>query len=529
MFQFGIDRLLEDPSAIAGRRVGLLSHPAGVTSSLEPSWKALARLPGMRLVRLFGPEHGIDGGAQDMASVMDSIHPETGLPVRSLYGSSIASLSPAPEDLRDLDVLVCDLQDVGSRYYTFVWTVCIAIEACARAGVRVIVCDRPNPLGGEREGEPQHPDLLSFVGWYPVPVRHGRTIGEIALLYRAERGLDVDLTVVPMKGWGRSTGWPDAAAWIAPSPNMPTLETARVYPGACLVEATNLSEGRGTTRPFEQIGAPFLDAEGLADRLNGAGLPGVRFRPVHFLPTFHKFAAEICHGVFQHVFDFESYRPFETGLRLLSACREIAPEAFRWRAQPYEFDSRPAIDLLTGSAEFRELLEGGHSIEAFCVRQGLPNGLLAAPFLYPDDRPAVLGVAGEHNSGKTTLLEKLIPLIRARGIAVGAVKHTPHDVQDDDPKKDTWRLRNAGAEPSAFVRSRESTVRRRESDELSAILRRDFADRDLVVVEGYKRLPIARIEVGRSRKYGIVFGQTDYTDDLGGLVDAILIHCRLAP
>jgi molybdopterin-guanine dinucleotide biosynthesis protein MobB len=530
VFQFGIDCLLEDPAALAGKRVALLSHPAGVTSSLEPTWKALARVPSVRLVRLFGPEHGIDGGEQDMASVTDSIHRETGLPVRSLYGSSIASLSPTAEDLRDIDVLVCDLQDVGARYYTFVWTVCLAMEACARAGVRVVVCDRPNPLGGDREGVPQREEWLSFVGWHAVPVRHGRTVGEIALSYREEKGLDVDLTVVSMSGWARSAGWPEAAGWIAPSPNMPTLDTARVYPGTCLVEATNVSEGRGTTRPFEQIGAPFLDADRLADSLNTFELPGVWFRPVHFLPTFHKFAGEICHGVFQHVTNRRSYRPFETGLRILEACRRLAPHDFRWRAQSYEFDSRPAIDLLTGSPEFRELLDGGEAIEAmnaYCSRQQLTLGDSAG--LYPDARPAVVGISGEHNSGKTTLLEKLIPLLRKRGLIVGAVKHTPHDVEDDRPGKDTWRLRNAGAEPSAFVRSRESTVRRREGDELAPILLREFSGCDIVLVEGYKRLPIERIEVGKGRPYAVRFGDRDYTDNLDGLVVEILRRCRIGP
>ena len=521
MFQFGIDRLLEDLSPIAGMRVGLLSHPAGATSNLVPSWKAVRRAVGERLVRLFGPEHGIDGGVQDMASVADSVHAETGLPVRSLYGGTKESLSPSPDDLAGLDALVCDLQDVGARYYTFVWTICLAMEACAKAGVRVVVCDRPNPLGGDREGEPQRPELCSFVGLHPVPVRHGRTAGEIALLYRAEKELEVDLEVVRMRGWARADAWPDRAAWLAPSPNMPTIDTARVYPGACLVEATNLSEGRGTTRPFEQVGAPFLDADRLADELNEQRLPGVVFLPVHFLPTFQKFAGQVCHGVFQRVSDPGAYRPFETGLRVLAACRRARPREFQWRAQPYEFESRPAIDLLTGSPEFRELLEAGSDTDAYFARQRAVRDPSPESRIYPERRPFVVGISGEHNSGKTTLLEKLVPELKRRALGVGAVKHTPHDVEDDVPGKDSWRARHAGAEPSAFVRTGDSTVRRRERDDLEAILRRDFAGCDIVLVEGYKRLPLARIEVGKTRRFGIEFEGSDYTDDLARLAEVL--------
>ncbi|MGH9443980.1 MAG: molybdopterin-guanine dinucleotide biosynthesis protein B [Thermoanaerobaculia bacterium] len=527
MFRFGIDRLLEDPSPIAGKRVGLLSHPAGLTSSLVPGWKDLGRIPGVRLVRLFGPEHGIDGGAQDMASVSDSVHPETGLPVRSLYGRTRQSLSPSLRDLEELDVLVCDLQDVGSRYYTFVWTVCLAMEACAAAGVRVVVCDRPNPLGGAREGEPQRDDLCSFVGLSPLPVRHGRTVGEIASHFRKKMRLDVDLVVIPMKGWARQSGWPRSALWMAPSPNMPTLETALVYPGACLLEATNLSEGRGTTRPFELVGAPFLDAEALSEALDESALPGVRFLPVHFIPTFQKFAGEICHGVFQRVLDAEAYRPFETGLRMLEACRRNAPRDFRWRENPYEFETRPAIDLLTGSPEFRDLLDRGSALDEYCRRQRQIEDPSPATLIYPDARPAVVGITGEHNSGKTTLLEKLVPRLRDRGLSVGAVKHTPHDVEDDVAGKDSYRARHAGAEPSAFVRTGESTVRRREDDSLERILSRDFSDCDVVLVEGYKRLPMTRIEVGKTRRFGVDFAGRDYTDDLDSLAAALLRHFRL--
>ncbi len=528
MFCFGIDALETDSAAVEGSRVALLSHPAGVNSAGEPSWQVLRRIPGCRLVRLFGPEHGIDGSAQDMASVGDEVHPATGLPVRSLYGTDLASLAPAPADFDGVDVLVCDLQDVGARYYTFVWTVCLAIDAAARAGKRVVVCDRPNPIGGGTEGEPQAPGFTSFVGWRRVPVRHGRTVGELALQYRDEARPDANLTIVPMRGWGRRRAWPAGIPWISPSPNMPSLATARVYPGACLFEATNLSEGRGTTRPFEQVGAPWLDAERLAGALAERELPGVRFRAVHFRPTFHKFAGQTCHGVFLDVVDPDAHRPYETGLRVLEIAAGQAPEAFRWRPEPYEFDARPAIDLLTGSPEFRETLEASDDLEPFYARQREVAPSAPGSRLYPDEWPVAVGISGSHDSGKTTVLERLVPLLRARGLCVGTLKHTPHDVVDDFPGKDSTRHAASGGDPSAFVRPSATTVRRRESVGLDAILERDFGDCDLVLVEGYKSLPLARIDVGRLRPRSVEFGGGEFTDDLGGLAEALTKTARFS-
>jgi uncharacterized protein YbbC (DUF1343 family) len=271
---------------------------------------------------------------------------------------------------------VIDLQDVGSRYYTYVWTMALAMQAAARAGVAVVVLDRPNPLGGLAdgiEGGTVEPGCESFVGLGAVPVRHGMTAGELARLVRAgmpwgaprfARPLDCDLTVVPMRGWRRAmffdaTGLP----WVLPSPNMPTLDTAFVYPGQCLVEATNLSEGRGTTRPFEIVGAPFLDGARLAARLAALGLPGVLFRPLSFRPMFHKFAGRSCGGVQLHVTDRAAFRPYRAGLAFLAAARAEAPAELRWRAEPYEFVADPpAIDLLTGSAAARRGLEAGATV-----------------------------------------------------------------------------------------------------------------------------------------------------------------------
>jgi len=332
---------------------------------------------------------------------------------------------------------------------------------------------------------------------------------------------EADLTVVPMRSWGRRRGWPDSVRWVAPSPNMPSLATARVYPGGCLFEATNLSEGRGTTRPFEQVGAPFLDAGRLAGALTELGLPGVRFRPVHFRPMFHKFAGETCHGIFQDVVDPEAYRPYETGLRILEQAARLCPSDFRWRAEPYEFETRPAIDLLTGSPEFRERLDAREDLAGFLARQRRPSPPADSARLYADDWPVAVAIGGDHDAGKTTVLEKLVPMLRARGMCVGTVKHTPHDLDDDVPGKDSSRHTAAGGDPSAFLRPSASTVRRREALELRRLLDRDFGDCDLVLVEGFKSLPLLRIDVGRLGPFSIEFAGKDRSQDLGALVDEL--------
>src|SRR5262249_46950024 len=245
---------------------------------------------------------GIAGAAQDHARVGSTTDHATGLPVVSLYDRALA---PREALLSGLDALVVDLQDVGARYYTFVWTTALCMQACARAGVPVVVLDRPNPLGGLRmEGNLPDPRAASFVGLYPLPARHGMTIGELAAYLNETHALGCDLTVVPMQGWRRAMRWEDTGLpWVAPSPNMPTPDTARVYPGGCLIEGPNLSEGRGTTRPFELVGAPFLDGRRLATALGRRALPGVAFRPAVFRPAFHKYRGQLCGGVQVHVTD----------------------------------------------------------------------------------------------------------------------------------------------------------------------------------------------------------------------------------
>ena len=375
MVQSGLDVLLEKGiGRLRGRRVGVLCHPASVSSRLVHIVDALAAAQ-VKLTRLFGPEHGIRGEAQDMVGVESQRDLRTGIPVTSLYGESEASLAPTAEDLADVDVLVVDLQDVGSRYYTFVWTMALSLQSAARAGVSVLVLDRPNPIGGTLvEGGEVELSFDSFVGLGSIPVRHGLTIGEVARLVRQgmpwggqrfAKPLDCDLQVVPMLGWRRddlfdATGLP----WVLPSPNMPTVDTALVYPGLCLLEGTNISEGRGTTRPFEIIGAPFLDGFELAERLAADRLPGVVFRALSFRPTFHKFSGQVCGGVQVHVVDRAAFRPYLTGIAVLRALYAIAGEKFRWRTEKYEFVSdRPAIDLLTGGDAIRKGIEAGVTLD----------------------------------------------------------------------------------------------------------------------------------------------------------------------
>lgn len=347
-------------SRVRGRAVGLLAHPASVTSSLRHAREVLEGA-GARVRALFGPEHGVGGEAQDMEGVADG----GGGAVRaySLYGSEYSSLSPRPEWLDGLDAVVVDLQDVGSRYYTFVWTAVLMARACAAKGVEALVCDRPNPLGGDVvEGAPQRPELRSFVGLEVAPVRHGLTIGEV-VAWRAREESLANVAVVPMEGWSRAMRWADTGLpWVLPSPNMPTPDTAAVYPGGCLLEGTNLSEGRGTTRPFEVFGAPWVDGAALAAALAAEGGGGMTARAMSFRPMFQKHAGATCGGVQVHVTDERSFAPYRAYLAALRACRRV--EGFQWRTERYEFvDTVPAIDLLTGDGAVREAIDAGAAVD----------------------------------------------------------------------------------------------------------------------------------------------------------------------
>jgi uncharacterized protein YbbC (DUF1343 family) len=367
----GLDRVGDDARhLVAGRRVALLAHPASVDAKLRPA-RAVLEAASARIEVLLGPEHGLGGEAQDM----EQVGPEPGAPRGprsfSLYGETEASLRPTAEMLDGADLVVIDLQDVGARYYTFAWTALFCLETCASMGLPALVLDRPNPLGGLAvEGPGVSDRFRSFVGLHDVPARHGLTLGELLTLAARERGLDVEMTVVAMSGWRRGL-WFDRTGvpWVMPSPNMPGLDTALVYPGMCLIEGTDASEGRGTTRPFEIVGAPWVDGEALAARLGDEALPGCAFRPLRFKPMFHKHAGRTCGGVQVHVTDRDRFRSLRTGVGLVRALWQLggAARELRWRTEPYEFVAdRPAIDLLAGGAWLREGIEAGASLEELC-------------------------------------------------------------------------------------------------------------------------------------------------------------------
>lgn len=351
----GLDRLPETGELLSGLRVGLIANPSSVDASFRHAREVVAGLPGARLAALFAPEHGFDAVEQDLVEIEDA---GAALPIRSLYGPT---RKPTAAMLEGLDALVFDIQDIGSRYYTYIWTMAHALEACAEHGRRLVVLDRPNPIGGAVEGNSIEDDHRSFVGLYPLPNRHGLTAGEIAGHLNREHGIGADLVVVGVSGWRRSEWLDDAGLpFVPPSPNMPTLDTAAVYPGACLLEGTILSEGRGTTRPFETCGAPWVSGERLAAALAEEGLPGVAFRPARFRPTFQKFAGVECGGVMQHLTDRAEYRPWRAGIALLSAFRRLWPAEFAWRQPPYEYETeRLPIDILAGSPRLREGIEAG--------------------------------------------------------------------------------------------------------------------------------------------------------------------------
>lgn len=349
MVRTGIERKEIWAEKLEGKRVGLLTNPTGVDRNLVSSIELLARE--VNLVKLFSPEHGIRGDIQAGEKVSDYVDEKTGVPVCTLYGDKKI---PTEEMLADLDVMVFDIQDVGSRLYTYLYSMSYSMQACGKYGKEFVVMDRPNPVGGIRvEGGLIEPDCLSFVGLHPIPYRYGLTIGEAARLFQGEYGVDCKLTVIPMEGWTREmyfdrTGLP----WVFPSPNMPTLDTAIVYNASCLYEGTNISEGRGTTKPFELVGAPFLKADRLADAMNEKKLPGVLFRPAHFTPTFSKHAGTLCGGVQMHVTDRDAFLPVKTGLFLLKEVKRQAGKNFEF-LPPLSEKIRPMIDLNTGSSYIR--------------------------------------------------------------------------------------------------------------------------------------------------------------------------------
>lgn len=361
--RLGSERLLSS-SLLRGQRVGIVCNPASVDHQFVHIIDRLTALEGARLAAIFGPQHGFRSDVQEnMIETGHSSDSDRRVPIYSLYSETRI---PTPDMLRNLDVLVIDLQDVGTRIYTYIYTMAYCLTAAARDGVKVIVCDRPNPIGGNAVEGPMLVDgFESFVGLYPIPMRHGMTIGELARLFNEHFGLGAQLEVVTMEGWRRSMYHDDAGApWVMPSPNMPTLDSAIVYPGTVLFEGTNVSEGRGTTRPFELIGAPWVSAEPFAAALNRRQLPGVTFRPAVFEPTFHKHAKTTCGGCQLHVTDRQRFQPVLAAVLLTEAFREAGPEAFLWRDPPYEYEhEKLPFDILAGTAETREQIEAGIKAE----------------------------------------------------------------------------------------------------------------------------------------------------------------------
>jgi uncharacterized protein YbbC (DUF1343 family) len=362
----GIEKLCgEGGRRLKGLRVGLVCNQASVNHELAHSADLVKAVAGANLKALFGPQHGIRGDVQDnMIETPHARDAETGLPIYSLYSES---REPTEEMLEEVDVLVCDLQDVGCRIYTFVYTIANCMRAARRLGKKVLVCDRPNPIGGVSvEGNLLEPEFASFVGQFPLPTRHGMTIGELARMFRGHWGIDCELEVVGMEGWSRERWFDETdAPWVLPSPNMPTLETATVFPGTVHFEGTQVSEGRGTTRPFELVGAPYVEPEVLARVLAEMALPGVRFRPAYFLPTFQKHARDLCGGVQIHVTDRTEFKPVLTGVAILKAILELYPGDFRWKQPPYEYEyEKLPFDVIAGTDRLRLSLEGGVSLNA---------------------------------------------------------------------------------------------------------------------------------------------------------------------
>ncbi len=359
----GCDCMLgESCGSLAGKRVGLLANPASVARSLAPTLEVLLGC-GVRVERIFGPQHGIRGDTQaNMIEWEGFTDPSSGIPVHSLYG---ARRSPERGELDGLDCVVIDLPDVGARPYTYLWTSLLMTRACAAAGVEVVVLDRPNPIGGDAvEGALLDERFRSFVGLFPLPMRHGLTIGEALAMMNAREGAGCSLRVVRMRGWSRGMHFDETGQpWVLPSPNMPAPDTALVYPGTVLLEGTNLSEGRGTTKPFEIVGAPWIEPRPFAAALASSGLGGVAFRPLNFTPAWDKHANELCGGVQIHVTDRRAFRPVRCGAAILAAAARLHRGRFRWSDPPYEYEyGRPPIDIISGSAALREAIDAGDDL-----------------------------------------------------------------------------------------------------------------------------------------------------------------------
>ena len=350
--KLGLDIFLESQfKKFIGMRVGLVTNMTGVNEKLIPSIDLFQQHPGINLVALYGPEHGIRGDAKEGEQVESGIDPYTGVPVYSLYG---ASKKPSKEMLEGVDVVVFDLQDIGSRYYTFIYTMAYVMQACADFGKHFVVLDRPNPISGiSMEGNLVEEDVRSFVGLYPIPNRHGMTVGEIAQFYKHELGINCELTVVSMRGWKREMYFDQTGLfWVPPSPNSTGTDMSILYPGTCLIEGTNLSEGRGTTKPFENIGAPFIEGYRLAKRVNEKNISGVLARPISFVPTYQKHKDQICEGVQLHVVDRNAIHSLKAGLTLIETIAEMYPNQFEFG----QHNGKYFFDLLAGTKSLKDMV-----------------------------------------------------------------------------------------------------------------------------------------------------------------------------
>jgi len=362
--QLGLEKLLEDPTSLAGARVGLVCNQASVNHQFRHAADLFHEHSEIQLTALFGPQHGIRGDVQDnMIETEHTTDPETGLPIHSLYSET---REPTEAMLENIDVFVVDLQDVGCRIYTFAYTMANCMMAARRFGKRVVVCDRPNPIGGEKvEGNVLQPEQASFVGLFALPTRPGMTIGELAQLFNQHFGLNCELEIIRMHGWQRRE-WMDQTdvPWVIPSPNMPTLDSATVFPGTVHFEGTQVSEGRGTTKPFELIGAPYVEPQLYSRALNRLDLPGVYFRSCIFRPTFQKHGGVSCGGVQLHVTDRERFEPVITGIAMVKTVHDLYGSEFRWKEPPYEYvyDRNP-FDVIAGTSSIREALEQGIELE----------------------------------------------------------------------------------------------------------------------------------------------------------------------
>ncbi|MFC0523564.1 exo-beta-N-acetylmuramidase NamZ domain-containing protein [Pontibacillus salicampi] len=360
-FQLGVEKFLEEhKDLVKGKKVGLITNPTGVDQQLRSVVDTLHEDEGVQLTALYGPEHGVRGSAQAGDYVESYTDEKTGLPVYSLYGET---RKPTKEMLENIDTLLFDIQDVGTRFYTYIYTMALAMEAAGENDIEFVVLDRPNPLSGDKvEGPVLNPAYSSFVGKYPIPLRHGMTVGELAQLFNEEYKLGADLKVIQMDQYDRGMSYKDTGLeFVMPSPNMPTLDTAMVYPGAALIEGTNVSEGRGTTRPFELIGAPFIESTAIAATLNEQQLPGVRFRASSFTPSFSKYEGELVHGVQIHVTNPNTYQPVKTGLHVVKIIHDQYPEQFAFRAEDSQGVS--FFDKLIGNGWVRQAIEDGKSVD----------------------------------------------------------------------------------------------------------------------------------------------------------------------